>query len=264
MKDKQTIHSVLLEEERPYWVHLPVSYGKDPNQRYPVVVILDGETNGRWVPGILDFMATRYRMPEVIALGIYSSDPAYDLPTDARVRDSTPTNSVIEYDGTIQEVYRPSGGADRFLRFVGEELMPMIDGRYRTEPRRVMVGHSLMGTLVTHAFLTSNPHFQAYVAVDACFWWDNQLAWRMLRDLPDTSPAFACSLFIVCGGCIPSAVKAQEDFFTLLMERVPEELRANFFFRRYPEETHGSCYLKGIYDGLTYTIGRRDMILKGT
>jgi len=260
MHTLQSLHSNILNEDRPYWVCLPASYEHEPDRRYPVVVILDGETNGRWVPSILDFMATRNRMPEVIAVGIHSSNPESGLPPGTRVRDTTPTHSTIEYNGQRRESYEPSGGADDFLRFVGEEFLPHIDAAYRTEPKRAIVGHSLTGTLVTHAFVPGNPHFQAYLPIDACFWWDDQVSTRMLRDVPSDSNVFKSSMFIVCGGRVPVAVKAQEDFFALLMERAPEELRGNFYFRRYPEETHGSCYLKGIYDGLTFTFGARDQI----
>lgn len=209
MQVLQSIHSDILNEDRPYWVHLPASYENEPDRHYPVVVILDGEMNGLWVPGILDFMARRKRMSEVVAVGIHSSDPEVGLPQDTRVRDTTPTHSIIEYNGEVRDSYEPSGGADNFLRFVGEELLPHIDAEYRTEPERAIVGHSLTGTLVTHAFVTGNPHFEAYVPIDACFWWDDQVSTRMLGDLPSDSNVFKNSFFIACGGRVPVAVKAQ-------------------------------------------------------
>ena len=41
---------------------------------------------------------------------------------------------------------RPTaGGADEFLRFLSDELIPWVEGQYRTASFRVLVGHSLGG-----------------------------------------------------------------------------------------------------------------------
>ena len=38
-----------------------------------------------------------------------------------------------------------AGGADEFLRFLSDELIPWVEGQYRTASFRVLVGHSLGG-----------------------------------------------------------------------------------------------------------------------
>ncbi|MFV0521903.1 MAG: alpha/beta hydrolase-fold protein [Mangrovibacterium sp.] len=39
------MHSVILNEDRAYWVYLPDGYKKDLNKSYPVLYLLDGDRN---------------------------------------------------------------------------------------------------------------------------------------------------------------------------------------------------------------------------
>jgi predicted alpha/beta superfamily hydrolase len=48
-----------------------------------------------------------------------------------------------------------AGGADSFLRFIREELLPEVDRKYRTAPFRILMGHSLGGLFALHAFSRS-------------------------------------------------------------------------------------------------------------
>ena len=69
---------------------------------------------------------------------------------------------------------KSSGGADKFLQFIETELMPEVEKRYRTQPFRVLAGHSLGGLFAVHALSTRPGLFNAYVAVSPSLWWDGQ------------------------------------------------------------------------------------------
>lgn len=60
---------------------------------------------------------------------------------------------------------RPSGGADRFLDFLGNEVIGFIDGNFRTAPHRTLIGHSLGGLLVMNALADRPELFQAAIAI---------------------------------------------------------------------------------------------------
>src|SRR6185503_17561259 len=62
-----------------------------------------------------------------------------------------------------------SGGADKFLSFIGGELLPYIDKTYRTDTsNRALMGHSLGGYFTLYALeqamLRKNSLFKNYVA----------------------------------------------------------------------------------------------------
>jgi predicted alpha/beta superfamily hydrolase len=58
----------------------------------------------------------------------------------------------------------PSGQADRFLRFVCEELMPWVETEYRVDPEdRCYIGDSLGGLLGLYALFTRPKAFSRYL-----------------------------------------------------------------------------------------------------
>ena len=146
--ERTSIHSEILNEERPLLVHLPNSYQSTGDRRYPVIFALDGESHFHLLTGVVDWLSQgSAQMPEVIVVGIPNVD---------RVRDLTP--SVNPENGR-------GGGADDFLRFLSDELIPHIDKRYRTRPYRILTGHSLAGLFTVHALIREPSLFQGYIAM---------------------------------------------------------------------------------------------------
>ena len=126
-----SLRSEILNANRRYRVMLPRGYAEHPRRRYPVIYIHDGGAQWEIFPGGIgrtvvdpegDIMAGLIRqgiMGEVIAVGI-------DIETAAtRTRDYTPPG---DQPSGIQ------GAADKYVRFIIQELKPLIDARYRTRP----------------------------------------------------------------------------------------------------------------------------------
>ena len=153
-----TVHSDVLDEDRPYWIDLPASYNDGAPQNYPVLYLLDGESFFQITSAIVQFMSAglRLQIPELIIVAI---------PNTQRMRDLTPTH---------QQVPEESGGGDNFLAFIQNELIPEVDSAYRTLPYRILAGHSAGGLLTLYALLQAPEAFQAYIAMDPSLWWDDQ------------------------------------------------------------------------------------------
>ena len=121
-----SIRSAILNANRRYRVMLPRGYAEHSRRRYPVIYIHDGGAQSDIFPGGLgravvdpegDIMAGLIRqglMGEVIAVGIDNDTQ------DTRTRDYTPPGD--------------SGAADKYVRFIIQELKSLIDARYRTRP----------------------------------------------------------------------------------------------------------------------------------
>jgi predicted alpha/beta superfamily hydrolase len=157
-----TIKSQVLGEDRLILIRTPAGY-EGAKQRYPVLYMTDGTDIGH-VAATAEFLASLDRMPQVIVVGITNTD---------RVRDLTPSKPK---DGGKDVA--TSGGADKFLEFIETELVPQIDKTYRTEPCRLIAGHSLGGLLAMHAFATRNHLFNFYIASSPSLWWDNEFVIR--------------------------------------------------------------------------------------
>src|SRR6516165_3618223 len=124
------IHSDILKEDRVIWIRTPPGYQQSKGV-YPVLYQTDAPGHVNETGSTIDFLVDNDRMPELIVVGIANTD---------RVRELTPTHP----DGTVA-TYPTSGGADRFLNFIQNELIPEIEKRYRTAPYRIFAGHSLGG-----------------------------------------------------------------------------------------------------------------------
>ncbi|MGE4336557.1 MAG: alpha/beta hydrolase [Pigmentiphaga sp.] len=68
----------------------------------------------------------------------------------------------------------PAGGADNFLDFLIEELLPDLRERFPVDGRRTaLAGHSLGGLCVLYALMTRPGAFNTYLASSPSVWWDD-------------------------------------------------------------------------------------------
>jgi predicted alpha/beta superfamily hydrolase len=138
------IHSKILDEDRTLLVNLPRGY-EATAIGYPVIYILYGGQVRNYFAEALHIttLLSTTRMPPVILVGIANTERYRDyLPFD---REGNPA------------------GADRFLRFMVEELMPFVEANYRTADFRILVGPQAGGTFGLYT-LTERPEtFDAYI-----------------------------------------------------------------------------------------------------
>ena len=96
-KTFETISSYKLGEDREISISLPESYTKNPDKRYPLLVLLDGDYLVDPFQGALTYGAYWDDIPEVIIVGI-SQNKNNERETDCSVDDNTtglPTDKGI-------------------------------------------------------------------------------------------------------------------------------------------------------------------------
>lgn len=154
------LNSRTLGETRTIDVSLPRGYAGS-SERYPVIVVLDGEFEHEIASGIAHFYASTSMLPRAIVVGVRNTN---------RNRDLTPAPLA---GFAIPPDAEGAGGGDRFLSFIGDELVPYLDHTYRTAPMRVLVGHSLGGLFALHALGKRPELFTGYVVMEPSTWWNN-------------------------------------------------------------------------------------------
>jgi uncharacterized protein len=135
-------------EDREIQIYLPASYANS-RQRFPVIYALDGEGTGLVVANSVRFMtgySTIPQMPEVIVVAVTNTDRNRDMP--------------------VPQQYG-KGGEDNFLAYLADELIPAIEQRYRTQPLRILTGHSQGGLFANYALTARPTVFQWYLLMDA-------------------------------------------------------------------------------------------------
>jgi predicted alpha/beta superfamily hydrolase len=254
--ERLELKSEILNERRRYWVYLPASYHDKEfaPQRYPVLYLFDGDLHFQSASGVVQFMSeninANVQIPELIIVAI---------PNTHRARDLTPTNSGKGYDGKDTPIFAQSGGGPLFLKFLREELIPHIERNYRTEPYRILVGHSLGGLLAAHDCLQSSPVFQAHLAIDPAAWWDDQFLLKSAKQIFQKGAVSTRSLYMALANEPPNknfpdpllwnrSSRALADFFGS-----NAHLPFRFRFQYFESETHSSVPLLSLYEGLLFT-----------
>ncbi len=160
-----TINSTLLQESRALNIYLPLSYTRDSLKNYPVIFLLDGSEDEDFIhiAGLVQFGSFSWinMLPESIVVGIGNID---------RQRDFTyPTGNQSE-----KKDFPTSGGSEKFIRFIANELVPLIDSVYRTENQKTIIGQSLGGLLTTEILFKYPELFDNYIIVSPSLWWDDE------------------------------------------------------------------------------------------
>lgn len=159
-----SIYSPTLKEYRTLWIYTPESHKSYKGSHYPVVYLLDGEGHFYSVAGMIQQLSEingNTVCPEMVVVAILNTN---------RTRDLTPTHVLNGIYGR----YETSGGAEKFTRFIGKELMPYIETHYPVAPYRTLIGHSFGGLFAINTLINHMEMFNAYIAIDPSLWWDDQ------------------------------------------------------------------------------------------
>ena len=219
-----SIRSKKLDEDREVRVFLPRSYANS-NKKYPVIYTLDGEGTGSMTAGAAEFM-TGYsaipQMPEIIVVAVINANRNRDMP--------------------IPEGYG-NAGEEKFLGFLADELVPAIEKKYRTEPLRILLGHS-QGGLFAHFSMSARPEV---------------FRWILSIDAPLTGFAAVKPLLEKIKASAKNRKTGQrlvsvENLYGWRNEwkSLKDSADANYYAERIEikDETHETMAYKGIYEGL--------------
>ncbi|OGL45746.1 MAG: hypothetical protein A2W05_10015 [Candidatus Schekmanbacteria bacterium RBG_16_38_10] len=139
-----------------------------------------------------------------------------------------------------------SGGADNFLSFIKDELIPYIDNKYPTNGTSSIYGHSYGGLFVLFALLTEPQLFESYYATDSPFGWNNDYLIKMAAEKLNTLPSD--KVFWIAGTSQNQDIGRLDS---LLQLKAPKSLHWEIV--TYPNEKHNSVRLKAMYDGIKFS-----------
>lgn len=244
----QRMHSTVLDEDRTFRVQLPDSYGWAQDRKYPVLVVLDGQSDFLHSAVSAQFLAANGEIPEMIVVGIDSTK---------RVRDFTQSD--------WPEMWVGGGGAENFRRFLATELLPAIDGAYRTDGYRILSGHSASGQFALYCLSVEPALFQAYIALSSSLDWDHNLPQRALEKSFASGIGSKAFLYVARSNDFGQALADYDQLVEVLKTKAPKGFR--WFSQPYPDETHTSLSLLAQYDALRHVYAgyrfNNDLLDKG-
>ncbi|MFC1564801.1 alpha/beta hydrolase-fold protein [candidate division KSB1 bacterium] len=205
----ESVYSEILEEERSLMVHLPQGYDHT-STRYPVLYILDGDFIPTFAKatGTVDVLSYNGQIPPMIIVSIRNTD---------RGRDMFP----IKIDRISN-----SGGADKFLGFINEELIPFVNRNYRTVDNKVLFGESNSALFTIYALLTKPDTFDAYVASSPTIGWCSDLISDKARTTFEERKSLNKFLYIIYGeNDFPQVITTVPGFTKILKDNSPKDFR---------------------------------------
>ena len=164
----------LTDLARHLTVYLPAGYDEHRDRRYPVLYMQDGQNlfdaARAYIPG------QHWRMQEAAdaAIGERTMSPIIIVGVD-----HAGVARIDEYTPTPHPRHKGSGGADRYAKFLIEEVKSAIDSRFRTISNDSAVGGSSLGGLISlHLALTRPDVFQRAAILSPSVWWNDRAILR--------------------------------------------------------------------------------------
>jgi len=224
------VASKVLNEEREIIVNLPAEYAKSQD-RYPLLLLLNGDILPQ-AATTTAFLAQRGHIPPLIVVAVLTPSPRHHY------RDFTPAK--VDY-------LPASGGADKFLEFMGLELIPLLESRYRCLPYRILSGNGLSGLFAIYALLQSPEAYGAALATSPAIAYNNNgilpvaeknlARWGGLR-----------RFIFLAAGREKVTVPAMREFAAVLEKSGAAGLE--WQCRVADDEDQGSIAFSGLYQGL--------------
>jgi predicted alpha/beta superfamily hydrolase len=177
LRKHEQFRSRSLRNQRDLIVYTPPGYADQPSRHFPVLYLHDGQNlfDGAtsFIPGqdwhvgqTADHCILAGKVEPLVIVGMYN--------TKARIREYTPTH-----------VPRLGGGrADRYAKFLLEEVRPFIDQEYRTLPgyQHTGIGGASLGGLVSlYLGLKHSRIFGKIVALSPSVWWNQLVIHRFVQ-----------------------------------------------------------------------------------
>ncbi|MGP1353005.1 MAG: alpha/beta hydrolase [Parasphingopyxis sp.] len=224
------LRSGATDEYREITVRVPAGY-REGDTRYPVLYVTDADWNYHLAANYIEYLSYQHRIPEMIVVGIRNVD---------RNRDFVPRPSPS---------FPNTGGADRFVEFLAEELKPAVDERYRTSGFDILFGHSFGGTIATHVLLTRPETFDAYIALSTSTWVADRVLFEEAEAFFErgTSPD-AFVYMAVAEGDGGATVPDGNAFAALFERRGPDSIE--FHYEIVPETNHFTVVMPAFANAL--------------
>ena len=225
-------------------VGLPIGYSSF-SKSYPVLYVLDGDMAFGLTKGIADILMFGKEIKDIIVIGI-SYGQGIDIWIKNRSRDYTPSVDTFVVNGKFME----TGGADNFLKFIQDELFPVVNKNYRTIPDScAIIGLSLGGLLSSYILFKQPELFKYYIIGSPAVFWSNRSILKLESEYFSNHKQLNSTVYMAYGSL-------EEVDYTNPIDEFIKNIQAHNYqglklvTRIFEGETHMSVPSVGITNGL--------------
>jgi len=208
-----SIQSEILQETREIVVHLPENYDPGSKEGYPVLYMLDADHEADEIAARTAGEYHKSKMtPEVIVIAIKNIRRGIDF---------LPHHTSAEQDG--KQVF---GNGGKFLSFIENELIPFSSKKFRTNGRRVFIGHSWAGQFMAYTLSLSPELFDGYFITSPSIGEYGDQTFSDLKLVFKQDLDFPTFVYVSVGGNETPELKADYDRLTaVLKQRLPAQVK---------------------------------------
>lgn len=231
-----SIHSQVIYEEfnsdrlgemRRLKIQLPRNYDANIEKKYPIVLVLDADYLFEPVAGNVDYFSYWEDMPESIVVGIMQGDNRYE---DCSYGDDS---------------FMPEEKGAQFFEFIGMELIPYIDKKYRTAKFIIGVGHDFTANFLNYYLFKDPPLLNGYINLSP------DLAPMMEERLAARIPQVQQRIFYYLATGTDDIKGLMQTAEGLNKQLVPLKSKSfNYYYDNFEGATHYSLVGRGIPNAL--------------
>ena len=212
---------------RELTVSLPPSYKIDPKRTYPLLFLLDGDYLFDPFEGAIKYGYYWDDLPELIIVGL-----SQDKERDA--------------DCTLDEATGlPEGTGADFFEFIGGELIPYLQKKYRISPFKIIAGHDVTASFLNLYLYKDAPLFNAYISLSP------ELGLEMETRIAERLAGFKQNIFYYQSSSDGDIKKMKEKITTLDTNiKAVVNPSLNYKYDDFKEASHYSLVLYSIPSAL--------------
>jgi predicted alpha/beta superfamily hydrolase len=223
------VSSPRLKENREITIGLPASYDKNPDKKYPLLVLLDGDYLFDPFQGALNYGNYWEDLPEVIIVGI-----------------SQNKNNEREIDCAVDEATGlPAESGEKFFEFISLGVIPYMQQKYRISPFKMIAGHDTTAGFMNFYLYKEDPLFTGYISLSP------GLAQDMETHIPERLAAITKPIFYYQSTADGDVRKMQQRIRDLDKGiKAAKKESLNYGFDDFKGATHYSLVLHSIPNAL--------------
>lgn len=217
-----TLRSSSVQSDYEIMVALPRGYDES-DETHPVLYVLDANGVFPVAVEVARFLTFDPLQEEPVIVGLGYPDRPFRGTLGPRIRDFTPTPDA-EAVRALSERFRfapsGSGGAAAFLGFLADELIPVVEGRYRIdEKNRALHSYSLGGLFATFVLFQRPDLFQSYLIGAPGLWWDGGAFWEFERSFAASGRELPARVLLSVGSMDAANLESVERLESVFRSR---------------------------------------------
>ncbi len=248
------IASTVFGTDRKLTVRLPAEYAENPDQRFPVIYVIDGGSAQDFphIAGIAQSREMNYSFLPAIIVGIETVNRRSEI--------SPPVRAEMMADYADQLRATP-GNSALFRTFIAQDVKPWIVRNFRTTDHDAIMGESLAGLFIIETLFEQPDLFDDWIAISPSLWWDDM---KLVRSIPQRLKAMKPGKERIYFALADEGYRMEEG-----VERLADALRANapagWQWAYVPfgnSETHGTIYHPAALDAWRLMYGTPSRVYK--